>query len=108
MRKYSREQLVFIDESAKDDRTQHRKFGYSLSGTRAEKNCIYIRGRRYTLEAALGSSGIIAHKVKEGAMSSDDFYDFVTQNLVSVTNFNYFLNYLLYSNFNNYLFSYRS
>lgn len=84
MKKYLREQLVFIDESAKDDRTQHRRFGYSLSGTRAEKNCIYVRGKRYTLEATLGVSGIIAHKIKEGAMSSDDFYNFVTQDLVSI------------------------
>lgn len=84
MKKYSREQLVFIDESAKDDRTQHRRFGYSLSGTRAEKNCIYVRGKHYTLEAALGISGIIAHKVKEGAMSSEDFYNFITQDLVNI------------------------
>jgi len=87
MKKYSREQLVFLDESAKDDRTAYRKFGYSLSGTRAEKNCIYIRGKRYTLEAALGINGIIAHRIKEGAMSSDDFYDFVTQDLVCIIKF---------------------
>ena len=67
MKKYSRKQLVFIDESAKDDRTQHRRFGYFLSGTRVEKSCIYIWSRHYILEAALGSSGIIAHKIKEGA-----------------------------------------
>ena len=84
MKKYSREQLVFIDESAKDDKTHHRKFGYSLSGTRAEKNCIYIHGKHYTLKAALGISGIIAYKIKEGARTSDDFYDFVTQDLVSI------------------------
>jgi hypothetical protein len=99
MKKYSREQLVFIDESAKDDRTQHRRFGYSLSGIRAEKDCIFIRGKRYTLEAALGSSGIIAYKIKEDAMSSEDFYDFVTQDLVCIIKFIIISFFKLYSNF---------
>ncbi|CAG8524253.1 12604_t:CDS:2 [Funneliformis caledonium] len=69
------------ENESKDDRTQHRIFGYSLSDKRAEKNCIYIQGKRYTFEAALGSNGIIAYKIKEDAISSDDFYDFITQDL---------------------------
>lgn len=88
MEKFSREQLVFIDESAKDEKTSCRKFGYALSGTRAEKNCIYVRGKRYTIEAALGINGIIAHRIQEGAMSSSDFYDFVTQDLVCILLYN--------------------
>lgn len=84
MKKFSRDQLVFVDESAKDERTSCRRFGYALSGMRAEKKCIYVRGKRYTIEAALGIGGIIAHKIQEGAMSSNDFYDFITQNLVCI------------------------
>ena len=77
MRKFSREQLVFVDESAKDERTSCRRFGYALFGKRAEKKCVFVCGKRYTVEAALGISGIITHKIQEGAMSSNDFYDFV-------------------------------
>ena len=88
MEKFSREQLVFIDESAKDEKTSCRKFGYALSGVRAEKKCVYVRGKCYTIEAALGINGIIAHKIQEGAMSSGDFYEFVTQDLVSILLYN--------------------
>ena len=88
MEKFSREQLVFIDESAKDEKTSCRKFGYALSGMRAEKNCIYVCGKRYTIEAALGINGIIAHRIQEGTMSSSDFYDFVTQDLVCILLYN--------------------
>ena len=51
---------------------------------RAEKNCIFVHGKRYTIETALGIGGIIAHRIQEGAMSSNDFYDFVAQNLVCI------------------------
>jgi len=84
MEKFLREQLVFVDESAKDERTSCRKFGYALSGMRAGKNCIFVHRKHYTIEAALGIGGIIAHKIQEGAMSSNDFYDFITQNLVCI------------------------
>ncbi|RIA79863.1 hypothetical protein C1645_839750, partial [Glomus cerebriforme] len=72
-----KEQLVFIDKSAKDERTSCRKYGYALSDMKAEKSCIYVRGKHYTIEVALGINGIIAHKIQEGAMSSNDFYDFI-------------------------------
>ena len=44
MEKFLREQLVFIDESAKDEKTSCRKFGYALSGTRVEKIVFMFMG----------------------------------------------------------------
>jgi hypothetical protein len=46
---YQREQLIFLDESAKDDRTISRRYGYSEINTRAIKKVAFIRGKRYTL-----------------------------------------------------------
>jgi len=81
---YTKDQLVFLDETAKDDRTALRSFGYSLIGSRAESTCIYVRGKRYTIEAAINNNGIIASHIQEGPMSSDDFYEFIRNKLVSL------------------------
>jgi hypothetical protein len=50
---YRREQLIFLDESAKDDRTISRGYGYSEVNTRAVKKVVFIRGKRYTLLPAI-------------------------------------------------------
>src|SRR2546429_9779277 len=40
---YTAEQLIFIDESAKDERTFTRLYGYSPINTRAKKSVVFIR-----------------------------------------------------------------
>lgn len=39
---YTAEQLIFIDESAKDERTFTRLYGYSPINTRAKKSVVFI------------------------------------------------------------------
>ncbi|CAB4434240.1 unnamed protein product [Rhizophagus irregularis] len=60
MKNFSLEQLVFVNETAKDERTPFRSYGYSSSNRRAEIKCPFIRGKRYTIEGALGINGIIS------------------------------------------------
>jgi len=42
---YTFEQLIFIDEYSKDERTLSRLYDYSLINTRAKKNIIFVRGK---------------------------------------------------------------
>ncbi|CAB4475825.1 unnamed protein product [Rhizophagus irregularis] len=65
MKNFSLEQFVFVDETAKDERTPFRSYGYSSSNRRAEIKCPFIRGKRYTIEGTLGINGIIAHCIQE-------------------------------------------
>ena len=58
IQKYSIDQLVFLDETGKDDRTPSRNYGYSLIGKCAMLKTIYVWGKRFTVEAALGIQGI--------------------------------------------------
>ncbi|GET62151.1 uncharacterized protein OCT59_007409 [Rhizophagus irregularis] len=46
---YTSEQLIFIDEIAKDERTLTRLYGYSPINTRVKKNVVFVRGKRYTI-----------------------------------------------------------
>jgi len=43
---YVPEQFVFLDESAKDEQTLSRRYGYSCAGARSK--VVFIRSKRYS------------------------------------------------------------
>ncbi|KAK0505273.1 hypothetical protein EDD18DRAFT_1344075 [Armillaria luteobubalina] len=51
---YDASQILWIDETSKDDRTIYRHYGRSVSGERATIPANFVRGDRYSLVAALG------------------------------------------------------
>ena len=57
---YSPEQLIFLDETAKDERTPIRQYGYSMINTRAAKSVVFVRGKRYSITAL----SITVHVIK--------------------------------------------
>ncbi|EXX72206.1 hypothetical protein RirG_071490 [Rhizophagus irregularis DAOM 197198w] len=83
---YQREQLIFLDESAKDDRTISRRYGYSEINTRAIKKVVFIRGKRYTLLPALSLDGIIAVDIMEGGCTKEKFKEFVISQVLPQMN----------------------
>ena len=64
--KYRAEQLVFVDETSKDDRTTFRNHGYAWSGRKATRRTQFVRNTRYSVLPALGIDGFFAYKVVEG------------------------------------------
>ena len=93
---YTPEQLIFIDESSKDERTLSRLYGYSSINTRATKNIIFVRGKRYTILPALSLEGIIAADIMEGSCNKEQFQTFIMTQLVII--FIYLFIYLLFKN----------
>src|SRR5436853_7745744 len=81
---YTAEQLIFIDESAKDERTFTRLYGYSPINTRAKKSVVFIRGKRYTILPALSLEGFIAVDIMEGSCDKERFQTFVLTQLVII------------------------
>lgn len=79
---YRPEQLVFIDESAKDERSIARGYGYSQINTRAVKKIVFVRGIRYTICPALTLQGIIAVDIVEGNYTKPKFMDFIINKVV--------------------------
>lgn len=85
---YRIDQLVFIDESSKDERTSTRFYGYSEVNSKAVKKVVFIRGKRYTLLPALTKKGIIAIDIMEGSCTKQRFKEFVVSQVVCIFVYN--------------------
>jgi hypothetical protein len=79
---YTSSQIVNVDESAFNNKTAIRDYGYAMRGERANVCCVFVRGQRYTLEMAISDSGLVAYDVFEGAMDSEDFLTYLEETLV--------------------------
>jgi transposase len=82
---YTRCQLGFLDETSKDKRTPHQRFGRSKKGTCAQVDQEFVQGRCVsTKEALLSIDEIIAHTVFEGSMTQAMFLDWMEFDVVSM------------------------
>jgi hypothetical protein len=82
--RYRIDQLVFMDESSKDEHTSTRFYGYSEINSKAIKKVVFIRGKRYTLLLALTKKGIIAVDIMEGSCTKQRFKEFVISQVVCI------------------------
>ena len=62
---YTQNQLIFLDESAKDERSLSRLYGYSPRNTPAQKKVVFVREKRYTILPALTMEGFVAVDIFE-------------------------------------------
>ena len=81
---YSTEQLIFVDETSKDERSVSRLYGYSYVNNRANKKVVFIRGKRYTILPALTIDGFIAAEIMEGSCDKDKFRTFIITQVVII------------------------
>ncbi|GBC10608.1 hypothetical protein RclHR1_09770011 [Rhizophagus clarus] len=85
-REYKPEQLIFMDETSKDECTLSRGYGYSLKNTFATKKNVFVRGVQYTILPALLLQGIIAVDIMEGSYTKKRFKEFIILNVVPQMN----------------------
>ena len=76
------EQLVFIDETSKDERSLSRAYGHSIKNVRVEKSIVFVRGKRYTILPALTLDGFIAADIIEGSCNKERFQTFILTQVV--------------------------
>ncbi len=88
---YTTDMFVFSDESGYNRNTLARSRGWSLCGRRATKSSFFIRGQKYTIEAALCVVGYLSYRIQTGAMNSEQYYNWVEQDLVSSSSFSTYL-----------------
>jgi len=74
---YSPEQLGFLNEVSKDERTSGRSCGWSRKGTRAVKKGVFVCGRRFSAEGLLTIDGMISNMVVEGSISRAQFLEYL-------------------------------
>jgi transposase len=77
MAQYAPEELGFLDETSKDERTVGRHYGRSKKGSRATKKQVFIRGQRTSTTGLLTVEGIVAGTVVEGSMTKVMFMEFL-------------------------------
>ena len=79
---YNLNQLIFLDESSKDERTLSRQYGYSLKNTRAIQKVVFLRGTRYTILPALSLDGAV--DIIVGSCNKEKFCNFILTQVVSI------------------------
>ena len=82
MAQYDPDELGFIDETSKNDKTPARSRGRSKKGHRAVMKQKFVRGRCFTATALLTTEGIAASRVMEGSMTKALYLDFLENNVV--------------------------
>jgi len=79
----SGEEFVCVDEVSKNDHHTAHRHGRALSGEQAEFFDYFVQGQRYSLVAAITTDGYLAAQAIPGSFDSDEFYDFIVEQVVS-------------------------
>jgi transposase len=75
-------QMVFVDETSKDDRTIYRHYGRAVSEQQATIRANFVRGDRYSMVAALSMEGYEALRVVQGSVDGKEFLEFIIYDVV--------------------------
>ena len=84
MAQYDPEELGFIDEVSKDERTVGRRYGRSKRGTRARKSQPFVRGRRTSTVGLLSVDGFVAGTSVEGSLTKASFLHWMELTVVCI------------------------
>lgn len=82
MAQYEPEELKFLDETSKDERTLGRINGRSLKGTRAVKKQVFVHGHRLSGLGLLTIDGMVAISVVEGLFTAATFKTFIEEDVL--------------------------
>ena len=76
------EQLVFLDESAANERTGDRKYGWSPEGTICGVDRVLKRSERWSILPALAVDGYLSYLIFQGSITSAIFEAFVEEQVL--------------------------
>ena len=80
------EQIVAIDESACNERTSDRKYGWSPVGQSVELDYSIKRSERWSLLPAMTVNGYLSHRLFQGAITSKIMEDFLEVDVLPYLN----------------------
>jgi hypothetical protein len=78
------EYFLWLDEASVDDLTNQRKSGWAGFGRACVSRDTFIRGQRYSVLPTLGTRGILALDIFEGAVNKERFISFIRNDVVSL------------------------
>lgn len=79
---YTQEQLGFLNETSKDEKTPGHCRGRAKRGRRAERRQVFIHGCQLMGTGLLTVDGIVTSTVIEGSMTTESFCKFLEENVV--------------------------
>ena len=79
------EQLIYVDESACNERTSDRKYGWSPIGTRATVVGSYKRSERFSILPAYTCNGFLDWDVFQGSYNTELFLVFIETHVLPHT-----------------------
>ncbi|KAG1809528.1 hypothetical protein EV424DRAFT_1328217 [Suillus variegatus] len=82
MAQYEPEELGFLDETSKDERTLLRRFGRAKEGVRAAKKDVFVRRHCLSGLGLLTVDGMIASSMVEGSFTTENFMTFIEEDVV--------------------------
>jgi len=83
MAQYTPDQLGFLDEVSKDERTLAHARGRSRKGTCAVQKGVFVQGRRFSALGLLTLDGMVSNNVVEGSMTREIFLEYLEFSVVS-------------------------
>ena len=90
MSQYSPEEIGFIDETSKDERTAFRRNSRARKGMCAQRRGIFVRGCCLSAVGLLTLDGMAASNVIEGSFTTEKFIHFLEHDVVSPLLFSQF------------------
>lgn len=82
MAEYTQDQLGFLDETSKDEKTPGRRRGRAKKGRRAKRRQVFVHGHRLSGTGLLTIDGMVTSTVVEGSMTTESFCEFLEENVV--------------------------
>jgi len=77
---------MFLDESAANERTMDRKYGWSPIGTKAEVKELLKHSEKWSILPLYTVDGFISWEIKHGSYNAHSFNDFVRNWVIPHTN----------------------
>jgi DDE superfamily endonuclease len=78
------DQLLFIDESAANEFTAHRRYGWSPKGTRAAWSVPLVRSKRWSVLPAYSSTGFLTWDIYQGSYTTELFNAFIEHQILPI------------------------
>ena len=82
MAQYAPEEIGFIDEVSRDERSLGRHYGWARRGSRARKKQPFVRGRRTSTVGVLTLDGFVSGTSVEGSLTKAVFLEWIENSVV--------------------------
>lgn len=84
---FTANQVIFVDESAANERTSDRKYGWSPRGTPYRVRSPGKRSTRWSILPAIGINGYLNFDIYHGSYNAERFNNFIQHLLTKMTPF---------------------